>query len=71
MVAEKQSRLLCVDLDRGRVVCICGSLLQLCLPAAGFSIQHKQPVEGLYEGDNMGGSGEVEDEACCSVLDEL
>lgn len=45
--------------------------LQPCLPAAGFCIQHKQPVEGLYEGDNMGRSGEVEDEACCSVLDEL
>lgn len=38
--------------------------LQPCLPAAGFCIQYKQPVEGLCEGDNMGGSGEVEDEAC-------
>lgn len=30
-----------------------------------------QLVEGLYEGDNMGGSGEVEDKARCSALDEL
>lgn len=45
--------------------------LQSYMPAAGFCIQHKQPVEGLYEGDNMGGSVEVEDKACCSVLDEL
>lgn len=45
--------------------------IPFCLPAAGFCIRHKQPVKGLHEGDNMGGSGEVEDEACCSVLDEL
>lgn len=45
--------------------------LQPCLPAAGFCIQYKQPMEGLYEGDNMGGSWEVEDKACCGVLDEL
>lgn len=28
--------------------------LQPCLPAAGFYIQYKQPVEWLCEGDNMG-----------------
>lgn len=68
---KQQSRLVCADLDGGLVVCMCGSLLQLCLPEARFCIQHEQPVEGLHEGDNMGGSGEVEDEACCGVLDEL
>lgn len=36
-----------------------------------FCIQHKPPVEGLYEVDNTGGSGEVEDKACCRVLDDL
>lgn len=70
-MAEKQSRLVCVDLDGGLVECMCGSLCNIVCQQQDFFIQYKQPVEGLCEGDNMGGSGEVEDRACCSVLDEL
>lgn len=58
---KKESMPACVDLEAGLLVCMCGSLRSPCLPAAGFCIQHKQPAEGLYEGDNMGGSREVVD----------
>ena len=70
VVAEKQSRLMCVEMDSG-VACMCGSLCSLVCQQKDFVFKTSSHWRDCMRGITWEGPGRLKTRRDGSVLDEL